>query len=500
MGNRAHGVLIDRAPSSTLEENLIAFNHNAGIMLLAAPSGAVERNNIHHNVIGIDVQGEGSDELRIIGNRIHLNATNINASNAEFIAQNNNVFDGTGSGTGIHLTRSHAVIQGNNLTGDAGDAITLEQGSTARITKNNIFGNQGFGLNNRNSSGSIAAQGNWWGNASGPGGAGPGSGDKVSAGVNFANWLAQPVAVVAAAEGDTLILVAGRIDTVSVFLQNWQKPDDVLNVTLSDDKGWLQEPKVFSVTLADNLGAKAKIAFAVPSGISDGSADNVRVIATSQSNSSAADTTTFIVVSQKAVLVSIRVVPDSVALAPGDSAQFTASGVDQFGQDFNFTPVWSATGGIIDANGLYIAGNIAGTFLVTAAGPNAQVRGQAVVRIEATVAVDDGAPAIPTAFHLYQNYPNPFNPETQIRYDLPKSTHVRVDIFNILGEKVKTLVDEKKPAGAYKIIWNGQTDSGKPVASGVYIYRLQAGDPSAGSPSTSSGRGFVQSRKLILLR
>jgi hypothetical protein len=303
------------------------------------------------------------------------------------------------------------------------------------------------------------------------------------------------VAVVAAAESDTVTLAAGRIDTVSVFLQNWQKPDDVLQVSISDDRGWLQEPKAFSVTLRDNLGAEAKIAIAVPAGISDGSADNVRVIATSQTNPSAADTTTFTVVSQKAVLASIRVVPDSVTMAPGDSAQFTAEGLDQFGHDFNFTPVWSATGGVIDASGLYIAGNQAGTFLVTAAGPNAQVQGQAVVLIDATVAVEEGATAIPTEFRLYQNYPNPFNPETQIRYDLPKSTHVRVDIFNVLGEKVKTLVDEKKPAGAYKIIWDGQTDNGKAAASGVYIYRLQASDPSA-----SSGQSFVQSRKMVFVR
>jgi parallel beta-helix repeat protein len=493
MGNREHGVLIDHASKFSLKDNLIAFNHNAGIFLLAAPSGAVERNNIHHNVVGIDILG--GDELSITGNRIHLNVTNINASNAEFIAQNNNVFDGTGSGTGIHLTRSHAVIQGNNLTGDAGDAITLEQGSTALITKNNVFGNRGFGLNNRNPSGSITAQRNWWGNASGPGGAGPGSGDKVSAGVNFANWLAQPVAVVAAAESDTVTLAAGRIDTVSVFLQNWQKPDDVLNVSLSDNRGWLQQPTAFSIALANNLGAEAKIAVAVPANISDGSADKVQVIATSRTDPSAADTTAFIVVSQKVVLASIRVAPDSVTMAPGDSAQFTASGVDQFGNDFNFTPVWSATGGVIDANGLYIAGNIAGTFLVTAAGPNTQVKGQAVVRIEVTVGVEEGATAIPTEFRLYQNYPNPFNPETLIQYDLPKSVHVRVEIFNILGEKVKTLVDERKPAGAHKVIWNGQTASGRAAASGIYVYRLQAGDS-----SISSGQNFLQSRKMVLLR
>lgn len=490
MGNREHGVVIDGAPSSTLEDNRIAFNHGSGILLLQAPSGTVARNNIRRNMVGIDILG--GSELNIIGNRIHLNVTNIRAGNAAFIAQNNDVFDGTGPGTGIHLTRSRAVIRGNNLTGDAGNAITLEQGSTALIMNNNIWGNRGLGVSNLDRSVSIAAQRNWWGNASGPGGAGPGSGDKVSANVNFANWLARPVAIVAAAESDTVILVAGKIDTVSVFLQNWQKPNDVLNVRLSDSRGWLQEPKIFSVTLADSLGAETKITFAIPGGISDGSADRVQVIATSRANPNAADTTIFTVVSEMAMLVSIRVVPDSVTLAPGDSVQFTASGLDQFGGDFSFTPVWSATGGAIDASGLYIAGNRAGTFLVTAAAPNTQVRGQAAVRINATVGVEEDAAVIPTAFHLYQNYPNPFNPGTRFQYDLPKSTHVRLDIYNTLGQRIRTLVDEQKPAGTHKIIWDGQTDNGKAVAAGIYIYRLQA--------NTSSGRIFVQSRKLVFVR
>ena len=487
MGNREHGVLIDRAPSSSLEANMIAFNQSAGILLLETPSVAVEGNNIHHNVVGIDIQGEGSNKLRITGNRIHLNVTNINASNAEFIAQNNNVFSGTGTGTGIHLMQSNAVIRGNLLSGDAGDAIALELGSTALITKNNIFSNQGFGLNNLDPTVTITAQANWWGDASGPGGTGPGTGDEVSTGVDFSNWLAQPVAVVVTAEGDTVTLATGISDTVSLFLQNWQKLDDVVNVSISDDQEWLQQPAVFSVNLTDSLGAEIRIAFVIPVSTSDGSSDHVQVIATSQSDPSAVDTTRFVVVSQNAVLVSLFVTPDSVALSPGDSVKFVAEGTDQFGRDFNFTPQWSATGGSIDVEGLYIAGNQTGTFQVTATDPNTQITAQAVVLIDVSVAVEEDAAEVPTEFRLYQNYPNPFNPETQILYDLPKAAHVRIEIFNILGQRIKTLVDEQKPAGAYSLIWDGRTDNSEAATSGVYIYRLKTNE-------------FVKSRKLLLLR
>ena len=88
---------------------------------------------------------------------------------------------------------------------------------------------------------------------------------------------------------------------------------------------------------------------------------------------------------------------------------------------------------------------------------------------------------IPEAYTLMQNYPNPFNPTTTIRYDLPKSANVSLKIYNILGQLVATLVDERKEAGHYQVRWNAN------VASGIYFYRLHAEE-------------FVQTKKMILLR
>jgi hypothetical protein len=82
----------------------------------------------------------------------------------------------------------------------------------------------------------------------------------------------------------------------------------------------------------------------------------------------------------------------------------------------------------------------------------------------------------PAEFSLSQNYPNPFNPYTNFRFALAKSAHVKIDIFNIVGQRVKTLVDEEMKAGVYAADWDGKDDRGKSVSSGVYFYRMQAGD------------------------
>lgn len=83
---------------------------------------------------------------------------------------------------------------------------------------------------------------------------------------------------------------------------------------------------------------------------------------------------------------------------------------------------------------------------------------------------------IPWSFDLGQNYPNPFNPTTEIRFTVPQFEHVTLQIFDMLGRKVKTLVDEMRHAGPHVVRWNATNDNGFPVASGVYLYRLTAGD------------------------
>jgi hypothetical protein len=83
---------------------------------------------------------------------------------------------------------------------------------------------------------------------------------------------------------------------------------------------------------------------------------------------------------------------------------------------------------------------------------------------------------LPTEFGLSQNYPNPFNPATEINFALPENAHVKIEIFNVLGQKVQTLIDADMDAGYKSIVWNGTDRGGKSVSSGVYLYRMQAGE------------------------
>ena len=96
--------------------------------------------------------------------------------------------------------------------------------------------------------------------------------------------------------------------------------------------------------------------------------------------------------------------------------------------------------------------------------------------------------AKPTTYALEQNYPNPFNPSTKIRFALPKEEHVRLQIFDVTGALVKTLLNEAVRAGNMEVTWDGTNQAGTKVTSGMYFYRLEAGS------------SFLATKKMLLLK
>ena len=100
----------------------------------------------------------------------------------------------------------------------------------------------------------------------------------------------------------------------------------------------------------------------------------------------------------------------------------------------------------------------------------------AVFTIKYPTGVISKANKIPDAFGLKQNYPNPFNPETKIMFQLPATSQVQISIFNLKGELVRTLVDGTQPAGIFEILWDGRDQSGRVSPSGIYFYKMVAGD------------------------
>lgn len=99
------------------------------------------------------------------------------------------------------------------------------------------------------------------------------------------------------------------------------------------------------------------------------------------------------------------------------------------------------------------------------------------------IPIKDGGPIEPvqpeakaSTFRLERNFPNPFNPETVLKFNLPEASKVSLNVYNILGQVVRTLVDEELPAGLHSVVWDGKNGQGADVASGVYFYRIKAGD------------------------
>jgi hypothetical protein len=92
------------------------------------------------------------------------------------------------------------------------------------------------------------------------------------------------------------------------------------------------------------------------------------------------------------------------------------------------------------------------------------------------VSVEQTDREIPEGFSLAQNYPNPFNPSTRIEFAVPRQTHVSIEVFDLNGRRVATLVDRSMAPGTYNVTWDALTSQGRPATSGVYLYRLRAGD------------------------
>ena len=94
---------------------------------------------------------------------------------------------------------------------------------------------------------------------------------------------------------------------------------------------------------------------------------------------------------------------------------------------------------------------------------------------------------LPEKFTLFQNFPNPFNPSTTVRFSVPEQSPVKITIFNLLGQKIITLVDKVYEPGYHTVVWTGTDRQNQPVASGIFFYKFSAGDE-------------VEIKKMVLLK
>lgn len=147
-------------------------------------------------------------------------------------------------------------------------------------------------------------------------------------------------------------------------------------------------------------------------------------------------------------------------ILPGSFAEFPEVGLAAFiGADsvqFRITVLTQPDGEVVSPANVFID-----DFTLTAYGSVLDVKDNQIA---------------PQQFTLHQNYPNPFNPSTIISYDLPKSAQVKLVIYNVLGKEVRKLVDARETAGHHEITWNSKNDAGSSVVSGMYFYKITAGE------------------------
>jgi len=145
---------------------------------------------------------------------------------------------------------------------------------------------------------------------------------------------------------------------------------------------------------------------------------------------------------------------------------------------------------VIANNVLTVTQKVSGTTFITVTGTDAfdGSRISHKVNVQCVSDVEVVGNVVPTEFSLSQNYPNPFNPSTTIRFGLPKEAPVTLEIYNLLGMKVRTLISGKDVSAAfYNVTWDGRDDAGVSLPSGIYIYRIVADK-------------FVSSKKMTLVK
>ena len=173
--------------------------------------------------------------------------------------------------------------------------------------------------------------------------------------------------------------------------------------------------------------------------------------------------------------------PDTVAVSVGDTVRWTHIGAFLHTTTSN-TLIWDS-GTMNNGDTFEFQFNIAGSFPYHCSFHPTSMNGIINVAGGTWVRDDSRTPGeIPESFGLEQNYPNPFNPSTTIDYALPRSAYVRLEVYNVLGERVSVLRDGVQDEGYHSVVFEG-----KGLPSGIYFYRLRAGD-------------FVQTRKFMLLR
>ncbi len=461
---------------------------------------------IYQSTVGLCIGG--ALFVKAEDNDIHGNGTGVVVRNATvFDLDRDRIQD---NDDGIIVENSFGEIDECIISNNSSVGLSISDESSTGVTvhRNEFCTSGEMGMENLGQT-TVDATTNWWGDFNGPGDQGPGNGDGVGVGVDYSNFetsslfVDSPCSELALCENDGDVNNSGSLTALdalaafSIGLNGGTLPAEF------DEPGFECEVLAAdvncngSVTALDALDIfERALAQLPPSACFAGQLKLDKVVGSPRISllavESGAEET-------DKIRVALAASNSSGLRAFSTTLKFPAERVDFLRVERSeMTSDWAQLDGKVQKAGeLTVAGfnvefeeSSESTILFTLVFKKKDEVGP--IEIELTGAYDelagaiwertvvDGNVATPEVFALRQNYPNPFNPETLIEYDIPSISHekvpVRLTIYNVKGQIVRTLVDAQRSVGAHKVKWDGRNDHGLQVPSGAYFYTIKAGD------------------------
>jgi len=445
---RIHGSEIgNRTPKGTLFGN----RHHA-VVLENAKDIALSANKVAGNIGGIF--GTKSD--------LNLDGNTIGAQKSDGIRVGNGI-----SFYGGMLKMIRNIVKENEAVG-----IHLNSVFGSAIRFNDIFDNFLGGIKSGSENdrllegGQVFAQENWWGDPSGPGGNGSGSGNEVSGNVDFDNWLTSPIGIIVTPESHLVGLDSDEELEISVAFANHLLATDRLNITLADSLGWMQGSASFSVDVSGDEKSFRSLSFK-PSN-SQSSTNKVTITAVSESNPDLESSSIIYMLAANRIVFLDKDELDGKDRLDLDRGNF------RIGDELLIN-----NGA---ANEEKIVIKDFGSIILEEPLKYSHAAGEGIILLNSTITSIGMEPQEITQPILGQNYPNPFSTLTQIPFTLPTSEKISLEIYDQMGRTISVLIDGTLNQGKHLVTWE---PTGLPA--GIYFYKIQ-------------GTKFSETKKMILKR
>jgi len=276
-----NGIYIDNADYIDVWRNRVTGFPESGVFARHTDHTTIKWNTLLNNCSGITVEdslfGVDSVAYNTVRNSWCIfTGIHITSSTADLVG--NDIAQNTGDGV-IVDSGSQVTLRRNALQNNGRDGVRVLSGAQATLRGNTLADNEGLAVNNLDPDVTVDARENWWGDASGPGGEGPGTGDEVSAGVEYSDWFNAPAGLAVSASPTTVLALPGSQTAGWVTLQTLDSVPLTVTVRAGDGAGWVPVGFMQTVVLTDTAGVALPVTVTVPADAAAGTANPVTVTA-----------------------------------------------------------------------------------------------------------------------------------------------------------------------------------------------------------------------------